>query len=166
MKIAIISDTHDNLPNLKTFLKYIQENPVEAILHCGDVCSEETLTHLCQEFNGPIYLSLGNCDDRRDIANIVDDPPENLKIFPALGKAQLGGLKLAFLHFPEEAKDAANQQIYDFVFHGHTHQPWLEKIGNCHLANPGNIAGLYFNPSFAILDCKTKKLELKLLNHL
>ena len=107
-----------------------------------------------------------NCDDRRDIEEFSQNPPSNLKIFPHLGSTNIHGLKFAFVHFPEEAKNAAQQQIYDFVFHGHTHQPWIEKIGSCHLANPGNLAGLYFNPSFAILDCDSKKLELKLLNHL
>jgi hypothetical protein len=40
----------------------------------------------------------------------------------------------------------------------------MEQIGKSILACPGNVANLYFGPSFAILDTKSKKLELKLLD--
>jgi len=52
---------------------------------------------------------------------------------------------------------------FDFYFFGHTHYPFLKKEKNCFLANPGNLAGLYFKASFALLDTETKKLELKIL---
>ena len=52
---------------------------------------------------------------------------------------------------------------YDLVFYGHTHKPWAEKIGNCLLANPGELAGQRFKPTFAIYDIQKDKLQLKIL---
>jgi predicted phosphodiesterase len=52
---------------------------------------------------------------------------------------------------------------FDFYFFGHSHWPFLKKEGNCYLANPGNLAGLFYKATFAILDIKTRKLKLKIL---
>ena len=85
------------------------------------------------------------------------------KVFEESGQIKIGGKKIAFCHFPEIGRDLAKTQKYDLVFYGHTHKPWEEKIGKTRLVNPGNIAGLFFRPSFAIYDTKTGKLELKIL---
>ena len=42
MLIAIISDIHDNIPNLKKVLDYCRENKVEKIICCGDLATLET----------------------------------------------------------------------------------------------------------------------------
>ena len=52
---------------------------------------------------------------------------------------------------------------YDYVFYGHNHTPWEEKIGNTVVANPGTLAGMFQKATFAVLDTKNKKLELKIL---
>ena len=54
----------------------------------------------------------------------------------------------------------------DLVFYGHTHKPWEEKVGNCRLVNPGEVAGQRFKPTFALYDTQTDKLELKILEKL
>ncbi|MCF8024533.1 MAG: metallophosphoesterase family protein, partial [Desulfobacteraceae bacterium] len=37
MKIAVLSDTHDNIRNVRKALELIAGQHVEAIIHCGDV---------------------------------------------------------------------------------------------------------------------------------
>jgi predicted phosphodiesterase len=39
----------------------------------------------------------------------------------------------------------------------------LKKEKNCYLANPGSLAGIFYKATFAILDTRSKKLELKIL---
>lgn len=156
MKIAIISDTHDNLPNLRVFFDFAKKENIEAIIHCGDTAHSETLENILENFSGKIFLSFGNMDFREEFEVFQNN--ERLKIFEDFGKAEIGGIKIGFCHFPELAK--AKAEKYDFVFYGHTHKPWLEKIGNCFVANPGNLAGQYYAASFAILDSKTNHLSL------
>ncbi|MDD5606501.1 MAG: YfcE family phosphodiesterase [Candidatus Pacebacteria bacterium] len=146
--IAIISDTHNNEPNLKKALAIIEKEKIKTIIHCGDVSSFEFLK---QNFSLKTYVSLGNTD--------IDDFQDykNIKIFKDYGELE----NLAFCHYPEKARILAESQKYDFVFYGHTHKPWQENIKKCIIANPGNLAGLIFRPSFAIL--KNNKLELKIL---
>jgi putative phosphoesterase len=156
MKIAIISDTHDNLENLKKFCEFAKKEKINTLIHCGDVCDKETLREIEKNFK-EIYLCLGNADIKESILKET----KKSKIFEKEGKIEIDGLKIGFCHalnFKEK-----NLENFDFYFFGHTHWPFLKKEGNCYLANPGNLAGLYYKATFAILDTKTKKLELKIL---
>ena len=156
MKIAIISDTHDNLHNLGIFFNFAKKENIEAIIHCGDTAHSETLEEILNNFSEKIFLSYGNMDFCEEFDIFKNN--KRLKIFEDFGEAEIGGLKIGFCHFPELAKE--NAKKYDFVFYGHTHKPWIEKIGNCFIANPGNLAGQYYAPSFAVLETETKNLSL------
>ncbi len=161
MRIAIISDTHDNIANLDKALGFINQNQIEAIIHCGDACSAALLEHLEQKFKGNIYLSLGNCDEDYNIKGLKF---KKIKIFGDFGEAKFDKIKIAFAHFPAIAKKLCESQKYDFIFYGHTHKPWIEEIHGKFFANPGNLGCIIYKPSFAMLDCETKKLELKILD--
>ena len=63
MKIAIISDVHDNIPNLKKVLDYCAQNSVEKMICCGDLASLETLNYLNNNFAGEIFFVFGNMDN-------------------------------------------------------------------------------------------------------
>jgi len=156
MKIAIISDTHDNLENLKKFFSFAKKAKIKVLIHCGDVSNGETLREIEKHFR-KIYLCLGNTD----IKDALFKEAKKTKIFEKEGRIKIKNLKIGFCH----AFDYKNKNLtyLDFYFFGHTHWPFLKKEENCFLANPGNLAGLYYKATFAILDTKTKKLELKIL---
>jgi putative phosphoesterase len=165
MKIAIISDTHDNTTTLKKAVGLIKKEKIKTIIHCGDIFKPETLKQGLKEYQGKIYIIFSEAD--AGFSKIPEDSFEDLpksKVFKKSGQIKIGGKKIAFCHFPEIGRDLAKTQKYDLVFYGHTHKPWEEKIGKTRMVNPGNIAGLFFRPSFAIYDTKTDKLELKILN--
>jgi len=167
MKIAIISDTHDNTATLKKAIDWIKKEKIKTIIHCGDIFKPETLKEGLKDFEGKICLIFSKAD--ADFSRIPEDSFKNLpksKVFEESGQIKISGKKIAFCHFPEIGRDLAKTQKYDLVFYGHTHKPWEEKIGKTRLVNPGNIAGLFFRPSFAIYDTKTDKLELKILEKL
>jgi len=162
-RVAIISDTHDNLATLDKFLAYIKQNPVQIVIHCGDIAEGNTLAHLAKNYEGPIMAAFGNMDYRETITTAAKKYPK-VQLFENFGRVEIGGLKIGFCHFPELAKK--NCPGYDFVFYGHTHKPWLETVGNCHLANPGTLAGMFYQATFAVLDAKTRRLELKIVARL
>jgi predicted phosphodiesterase len=87
----------------------------------------------------------------------------NLKIYHGFGEIKISKMKIAFCHLPKTALKLASSQKYDIVFYGHLHKPSERKIKKTRLVNPGNIAGLFFRPSFAIYDSKSDKLELKII---
>lgn len=149
MKIAIVSDTHNNWANFKKAIDWIKKENIQLILHCGDVMSQETIDLAKKEFDGEIKFVKGNGDFNLDL-------PEFLEM-------EFNNKKIAFVHFPGEAKKMAQSGKYDLVFYGHTHRPWDEKIGNTHMINPGELAGQFFKPTFAVYDTATGDLELKIL---
>lgn len=76
MKIAIISDTHDNLATVGKFLAYISKNPAETIIHCGDIAEGDTLKHLADNFNGKILAVLGNMDYKESLEAAAKKNPQ------------------------------------------------------------------------------------------
>jgi len=159
MKIAIISDTHDNLANLEKFFKKIENLNIKILLHLGDVCFLSTLEFLAGHFQKKIYLVLGNGDDK----SLLNFKKENVFIFEKIGILEINKKKIAFTHFPSLANDLAKEEKYDFIFYGHLHFPREKKKKNSLLINPGNLGGIFFPPTFALLDLEKNKVFLEIL---
>lgn len=153
MKFAIVSDTHNNWANFEKAIKWIKKENIQLILHCGDIASQETINEAEKNFKGEIKFVRGNADYN------LDNLPENMEL-------EIENKKIFFTHFPDKAKKAAESGKYDLVFYGHTHRPWDEKIGNCHLINPGELTGQFYKPTFATYDTATGELSLKILEKL
>jgi putative phosphoesterase len=165
MKIAIISDTHDNLANIKKTLDFLKREKIKFIIHCGDVAAPATLNEILKNFSGKIHLVFGNVDgDQFRMTKLEDKYPDRLKIWGEIGKLKIASRKIAFTHFPEFAKALFESKKYDLVFYGHTHKPWKEEKGKIKLINPGNLAGMFYRATFAIYDTKTDKIELRDVN--
>jgi putative phosphoesterase len=179
MKIAVISDSHDNLANLKKALSIIEKEDVELLIHCGDIFEPETAREILKNFSGKVHFVLSGVDEDY-FKNIGENYFKNfphLKIWKKFGEIEIDGKKIAFSHSPKTAFGLAFSQKlaphradkvgsgagYNIIFYGHLHKPWEVKIRKTKLVNPGNIAGLFFRASLAIYDTKTDKLELKIL---
>ena len=165
MKIAIISDSHDNMMTVKTFLDYAKENKIDQIIHCGDVTDLETLKYFSENFSGKIYLCDGNADQKFFTPKEVEIF-SNIELYNKYGELEIDNLKICFTHYETMGRNYALMQKYDHVFYGHTHKPWQERIGRTLFSNPGTLAGLFYRASFAVWDTKTNKLELKILDRL
>lgn len=161
MKIAIISDTHDNLANLDKFLSFAKEEKINAVFHCGDFTTPETLKNFLEKFDGKFYLSLGNADLKEEILENYSKR-ERLTIFEDFGIIQIENRKIIFSHFLESIEGRLNN--CDFAFFGHTHKPSLKIFGKTKILNPGNLAGLYYKATFAVLDLETEIPNLKILD--
>ena len=166
MKFAIISDSHDNMPNLHKALAWMKQNNIEELIHCGDLCAPAVIREaLAPEFSEPIHMVFGNVEDRDNTPRLATEF-SHITHYGDLGEIEIAGLKIAFIHYPDKAKELAESGKYDLVFYGHSHKPWEETIGQTQLINPGTLAGLFYKASFAVYDTDTKKLELKILEQL
>lgn len=180
MRIAIISDSHDNLTNIYKAIEWMNKNGISEIIHCGDVCAPGALREIANNFKGKIHLVYGNVDGDHEGMEALTGESKNIKIYGETGELEIGNLKLeiskpkkkedkikiAFTHFPWTAKKLAETGKYRYVFYGHTHKPWEEHVGNCKLINPGTLAGMFYKATFATLNTNTGKLELKLLERI
>jgi putative phosphoesterase len=164
MLIAIISDIHDNLANLTKTLGWCQQQGITQIICCGDTTTLATIKNLAQ-FPGEIFLVSGNAELYENNELTVF---KNIKYYGETGLLELAGLKIGLTHEPRKIRHLIqlSQAPLDFIFYGHTHKPWLEQREGISLVNPGNLAGIFYQASFATLDPETKKLDLKILARL
>jgi hypothetical protein len=168
MKIAIVSDSHDNVPNIDKMLAYCKKEKVAVMLHCGDVCAPSVLKYLAENFTGEIYLVFGNVDGDRAKMEEFGEEFTDLNILGDEGSPKIKDLKLkiGMVHYPHRAKAMAKEGNYNFVFYGHNHRPWEETVNNTRLVNPGTLGGLFQKATFAVYDTVDDKLELKILERI
>ncbi|MFA5184433.1 MAG: metallophosphoesterase family protein [Patescibacteria group bacterium] len=161
MLIAIISDIHDNLANLKKCLDWCRQNRVRKIIFCGDTTNLETIQNLAG-FAGGIFMVKGNEElyEENNLSQFA-----NIRYLGESGIIKIDGREIGLVHQPRKIETLLKRAKTppDYIFYGHTHKPWLEKRGATTVVNPGNIAGTWYQATFATLNTRTKKLELKIL---
>ena len=158
MKIGIMSDSHDNIQNIKKAIQIFKENNVKVIMHAGDLVSPFCIP-LFADFKNRFYLCSGN--------NLGDVPYTKEKIedigifFDELGEIELGGKKFVLYHGTNEiiTKALLRSQEYDYVIIGHTHHKETLQEGKTILINPGETFGdLYGEATIAILNTKSNEV--------
>lgn len=163
MLIAIISDSHDNVPNTEKFIAWAKANGVSMIIHCGDIAAPAMVAQLFGPAGIEFHCVYGNVADREMLPKVCGRFP-TCHSHGDSGELEIDGIKTAFCHTPDEAKSLAERGKYHMVFFGHTHKPSMETLpNNCQLINPGTLAGLFQKATFATFDTATKKLNLKVL---
>ena len=163
MKIAIISDIHDNIPNLKKCLVYCAINNIEKIFCCGDVTNSDTLEFLANNFQKEIYLVKGNMEIFED-----EEPKKykNIIYSGRIARFELEEKKIGLCHEPFLLDYVLKKGKCDMIFYGHTHKPWIEKKNNFLFINPGTLGGVFQKATFAVWDLKKQEPELKLLDEI
>jgi len=160
MKIGIISDSHDNLTNLGMVIERLKEEKVETVIHCGDFCAPFVAV-LLKDLQVPVHAVFGNVDGDR--FRMMTMKPENLTIHGDFAELELGGRKIAVVHYPEIARPVALSNQYDVVCYGHAHVASNTRIGKTILINPGEITNLKGKPSYAIYDSERREAIIKAL---
>ena len=171
MKIAIISDAHGNVANFRKAVDWLNKENIRTILHCGDIGDPISLKESLSDFKGKFFGVFGNMDKGFKILIEEYNKIPRVEISEDILKTKIAEMKIAITHFPDEAKKLAQSGNFDLVFYGHTHRAWEEKVpvlkraegGECRMINPGELAGQFYKPTFAVYDTGTGNLELKIL---
>jgi len=172
MKIAIVSDTHGNVANFKKMVQWLNAQNIKTILHCGDIGSLESLKESLENYNGDFFGVFGNMDRHFKIEIEEYNKIPCVKMSVDILETEIGGKRIVITHFPDTAKKLSQSGKYDLVFYGHTHRPWDELVlsgaegKKCHMINPGELAGQFYKPTFAVYDTATGELRLKILERL
>lgn len=154
MKIAILSDTHDNIWKLEEAMPHLQA--AEVVIHCGDLCSPFIVKQLGEGLGDiPVHVVWGNNDGDKRLLSVLADKAGNITIHGDFAELELGGRKIAVTHYPEIGRGLAQGAGYDLVCYGHDHTAYEEKIGETVLLNPGEVMGLNGPRSLAHYDTET-----------
>ena len=167
MKIAILSDIHDHVWNLKKALQTRELQNTDALLFCGDLCAPFVIKLLGQAYTKPIHMVLGNNDG--DVAAIIAnaDNFSNIHLHGEYFRGELDSMTIAMNHYPDKARKLAEQDKYDVVCYGHNHVLAQETIGSTLLVNPGTIMGYHggllkdVTATFIILDSTKREISIQ-----
>lgn len=166
MKLAILSDIHDNVWNLQKALQAPELQATEAMLFCGDLCAPFIIKLLGQGYAKPIHLVFGNNDgDVNSIIAVAKNFP-NIHLHGETFLGEIGGLKIAMNHYPEKGRAIAENGGYELVCYGHNHTQAEEMVNNTLLLNPGAIMGFHggslkdIPATFMTLDTSTRETRL------
>lgn len=158
MRVAIISDIHDNIPKLRAALESL--NDVVEVICLGDLCSPFIIKELSLGFSGPIHVVFGNNDGDRFRITEATRKYSNVKIHGEYAEIEIGGKSFSVNHFDDIGRAIATGQNHDVVCFGHSHQFKLERIGRSLVVNPGEIFGFLTGRStFVIYDTDTGEAQ-------
>jgi len=161
MRIAVLSDIHDNIWNLEKALDQLEG--VSVLLCCGDLCAPFSLKQIQEAFPGPIHVVLGNNDGDPLLLAHIASQRGGVYLYQPLAELELGDRKIAITHYPRIGRALVASGQYDAVFNGHTHRPQTQWIGKTLWVNPGEIMGRFGEPSFGIYDTEAGEIALKRL---
>jgi len=151
-RLAILSDTHDQVANLRAAIDYCNKAEVNVVAHCGDLISPFMLKQLTR-FNGDVHLIYGNnIGDQKLIADRCGREFPNINHHGILGKFAIDTYKIAMVHYPDQAQELASQSIYDIVCCGHSHVSMIKHFEHSLLINPGSLLGQNDQAGFVIVD--------------
>jgi putative phosphoesterase len=144
MKIAILSDIHDNVWKLDAALSAI--GAADAMLCCGDLCSPFVIHQLGRGFAGPIHIVFGNND--ADLYRISANARhyQHIRLHGEIFRGEFEGRRFAMNHYDTIARTLAASGEFDVVCYGHNHIFDIARTGRALAINPGAIMGAAFAP--------------------
>lgn len=149
MRIAVLSDIHDNIWNLAAAIDQVKT--ADALLCCGDLCAPFIIPRLAQ-FQRDIHIVFGNND--ADLFRITQNASSrpNVHLHGELFTGEFDGQKFAMNHFDYIGRPLAQSGLYDVVCFGHNHELEVTSYGKTLAINPGPVMGAKVTKS-GIVDC-------------
>ncbi len=164
MKIAIISDSHDHVWNIRRFVEQANGEGVAHVIHCGDLVSAFMLEEM-EGLKAKLHLVWGNNPgDRGMVTRACLASGGRFIHYGTLGELELGPLSVAWIHDPHLAWSLAQTGKYRLVCYGHTHRWREERIGATLLLNPGEILGKKEPPGWALVETEPFSVRRILLH--
>lgn len=158
MRIAILSDIHDNIWALQRVLERLGD--CQALLCLGDLCAPFTLAAIGEGFPGPIHVVWGNNDGDKLLLARTADKAGHVTLHGDFAELELGGRAIALTHYPQLAKALARGGDYDLVCHGHNHQRQVTAVQRTLLVNPGEVMGRFGVSSYAVYDTELHQAQI------
>lgn len=139
MRIGVVSDTHNHLPNARCIVDLFNEAGVERVVHTGDITQARTL-HVLAGLEAPLCGVYGNNDAgerasleaaSRELDIQLVDPPLRLR---------WAEREIVVVHDPLDLHPELLEGV-DLAIHGHDHRHRSEHFDGTLVFNPGECAG-------------------------
>jgi putative phosphoesterase len=159
MKIGILSDTHNNIKNLRAALALFEAEGISTLIHCGDLTGVE-IARALEGFRVICVLGNGDVASGEIRATILSQHPENYVGLDYNGRIKGARIAATHGHMPGRVDELIHSGNYDYVFKGHSHRHQEERFGHTRLINPGALGGLHpEDRQVCIVDLDAAKVE-------
>ncbi|MCR4329768.1 MAG: YfcE family phosphodiesterase [Candidatus Roizmanbacteria bacterium] len=159
MKIAILSDSHDNWEKLKQGVESANKNKCRQLFFVGDLISPPGVSIL-EQFKGKVFMVFGNNEGEKVALTRLIDTSETITLTGDIYETTVDGIRFFMNHYPRISELAALSGEFDVCIHGHNHEYRNEKVGNTRLLNPGEIQGYKTGVStYIIFDTKVRTVQ-------
>jgi uncharacterized protein len=130
LKIGIISDTHDDIANVRRAIKIFNTENVEYVIHAGDYIFPGVVLEF-KKLNAKLVGVFGNNDGERIhlLKNFLEIGAE---LKGEIGEIELDELLFGIYHGTDKniKERLVNSQNYDVFISGHTHKIELSAFSN------------------------------------
>jgi putative phosphoesterase len=158
MRIAVLSDSHDNIWKLAEAMPHMAA--ADVVLHCGDLIAPFVIKRLDTGLpDKPVHIVWGNNDGDKRLLSLFAAESGHIQIHGDFAELELDGLKVAINHYPEIGRALARSGEYDLVCYGHDHTAHGERVGKTLLLNPGELMGMHGRSTLAVFDTGTREVE-------
>lgn len=158
MRIGVVSDTHNHLPNVARIVALLNGACVERVVHTGDITQAKTLRALAA-LDAPLFGVFGNNDVERDALVAACAELGHVFVDPPL-RVEWAGRRIAVVHDPRELDALALAEV-DVALYGHDHRHSIERRSETLCFNPGECAGhLPGHNRVGVLDLATLEAEI------
>jgi uncharacterized protein len=136
--IGVMSDSHDNVTQVRKAVALFKDAGCDLVLHAGDVVAPFAARELAA-LTCPVKAVFGNCDGEKQGLEMALEKFGEIKDAPLLFSH--GGRRLLLVHYHYSVATYASSGRYDIIIFGHTHKPDIRKEGTTLLLNPGEAGG-------------------------
>ncbi len=140
MRIGVVGDTHDRMPNVERIVALFREARIDRIVHTGDITQPQVLSRFAS-LQVPFLGVFGNNDRAERQSLELEALRLGLDLSPPPRSFDWAGRRILVVHDPSEAPDPLPPDL-SLLLHGHTHRHRLERQGETLIFNPGECAGL------------------------
>lgn len=138
MKVAIISDTHDNSPAVVSIITQLNQKQILVAFHAGDIVNPGMVRRFREHYEGTLHFVFGNNDGELSGLTRLAGESDNLVCHNREMDLSLEGKRIFMNHYTYVAKAVAQTGEYDVAIGGHTHEYEVSIIGKTLFINPGN----------------------------
>lgn len=160
MRVAVLSDIHDNIWNLARVLERLQ-GEADVLIFCGDFCAPFTLKQIAEGFSGPIHVVFGNNDGDPLLLSRVANAFRHVTLHGPFAEVELGGRRVAVTHYPQIGRALLKSGLYALVCYGHSHGAEVVREGNAVGINPGEVMGRFGRSTYALYDTESGGAEIR-----
>lgn len=156
MKIALLSDTHNNWKDTGVAVSAASAADCEVLFFSGDLTRPQGVSVLA-DFEGPVHMIIGNNEFEIDEIWAAANDTDNVIYHGEICDIERKGLRIFMHHYPQQAARKAESGIYDLCIHGHTHRFTDRTIKGVRVLNPGAVSHRGSAPTWGIYDIESKE---------